>query len=71
MRTIVAGGLGYHHKYIRRFNKYEICLAGSFPLDYDFIDNKPEYLIGMSVPPLMVYRLSKEIEKQRLSNIDK
>lgn len=50
----------------RHMNKKELCLAGSFPLDYNFVDEKPQYLIGMSVPPLMMAKLSYEIYKQLL-----
>lgn len=48
----------------RSLNKREMCLIGSYPLDYDFGDIKPEYLIGMSVPPVMAARISYEIYKQ-------
>lgn len=41
--------------------------AGSFPLDYDFLDNKPIYIIGMSVPPLMTARIAEQIYLQVLS----
>ena len=41
-------------------------LIGSFPLDYDFRGLDPGYLIGMSVPPLMMARVANEIHKQWL-----
>jgi len=53
----------------RHLNTVELKLAGSFPLDYNFQDIKPNYLIGMSVPPLMMYKVSNEIKKQRLDLI--
>lgn len=36
-----------------RFRNFdELCECGSFPKDYNFLEQKPEYIIGMSVPPL-------------------
>ena len=55
----------------RFLNNSELILAGSFPQDYDFGDIQPTYLIWMSVPPLMMYKLSNEIKKQRLDLIYK
>jgi DNA (cytosine-5)-methyltransferase 1 len=51
----------------RCINKHELLLGGSFPQDYNFLNgklSKVSWLIGMSVPPLMMYKISKEIEKQ-------
>ena len=45
----------------------EYLQIGSYPLDYDFQDLEPKYLIGMSVPPLMCAQISLEIYKQWLS----
>ena len=57
----------YHHKYKRQLNNIEYSLAGTYPLDYDFIKNKPKYLIGMSVPPVMTAQIATEIYNQWLS----
>ena len=42
----------------------EIILASSFPLDFNFNNVKVSYVCGMSVPPLMTYRLLTEIKNQ-------
>lgn len=47
----------------------EICECGSYPKDYDFCSNKPEYLIGMSVPPVMIAQIATEIYNQWLSKL--
>jgi len=47
----------------------EICKIGSYPLDYNFLNNKPQYLIGMSVPPVMTAQIAAEINKQWLSKL--
>lgn len=48
----------------------ELLLCGSYPSDYDFHKNKPEYLIGMSVPPVMVAQIATEIWNQWLSKLN-
>ena len=64
--TIVAhhDGTAYHYEHNRRLTKNEFCKAGSYPLDYDFQSNKPHYLIGMSVPPIMTAQIAIEIYNQ-------
>ena len=47
----------------------ELLKIGSFPTDYNFINVKPQYLIGMSVPPVMVARIATEIYEQWLSKL--
>ena len=47
----------------------EFIKVGSFPLDYNFIKNNPQYLIGMSVPPIMIAQISTEIYNQWLKHI--
>jgi DNA (cytosine-5)-methyltransferase 1 len=43
----------------------------SFPLDFNFLDNKPIYILGMSVPPFMLNRISKQIQLQWLDKYEK
>jgi DNA (cytosine-5)-methyltransferase 1 len=44
----------------------ELKKCGSWSLDYDFMGQEVKYVVGMSVPPLAMYRIAKEIEKQWL-----
>ena len=69
--TIAAhrDGGSYHWKFPRQLTKKENCLAGSFPLDYDFINLKSKYLIGMSVPPVMTARIAQRVYDQWLSKL--
>lgn len=53
----------------RKLFNEEGCLAGSFPLDYNFNYILPAYLIGMSVPPLMTAHIASNIYEQWLSKI--
>ena len=40
--------------------------GGSYPIDYDFQTNKPSYLIGMSVPPVMTAQVATQVYEQWL-----
>lgn len=48
---------------------YELLQIGSWSQDYDFKKQKVIYVLGMSVPPLAMYRISKEIQTQWLDKI--
>lgn len=66
VNTIISGGSYLHWKYQRRLNKNEIIKISSFPSDYDFLDIEPQYLMGMSVPPIMMAQISYQIYLQLL-----
>jgi len=68
--TIRANGLPYDYKVERTLFKDEVLMAGTYPMDYNFKSNKPEYLIGMSVPPVMVAQIATQIWEQWLSKIN-
>lgn len=51
--TIISGGKFLCKEHPRWFNAFEYCCCGTYPVDYNFADIKPQYLIGMSVPPVM------------------
>lgn len=57
----------YGEKRYRNFD--ELCECGSYPKDYDFSGNKPEYLIGMSVPPVMTAQIATQIYAQWLARL--
>jgi len=50
-------------------NFHEIMRCGSYPVDYNFCGNKPEYLVGMSVPPVMTAQVAVEVYDQWLSRL--
>ena len=59
----------YHSTEPRHLYKSEFCAIGSYPQDYNFLDNKYGYLIGMSVPPVMTAQIAHQIYLQWLSKI--
>tara|TARA_R110002020_G_scaffold173859_5_gene364846 strand:+ start:639 stop:1631 length:993 start_codon:yes stop_codon:yes gene_type:complete len=46
-----------------------IKLIGSYPLDYNFLNNKIQYLVGMSVPPVMIAQIAERINNQWLKKL--
>lgn len=53
-----------------RLSKTEFCKIGTYPRDYNFLNNNWGYLIGMSVPPLMIAKIALRIHEQWLSKIN-
>ena len=53
----------------RYTSDFEAKCIGSYPQDYYFRKLKPEYLIGMSVPPVMTAQISTRIYEQWLSKL--
>jgi DNA (cytosine-5)-methyltransferase 1 len=55
----------FHWEKMRLLSEEETCAIGSYPLDYKFSKKGMcHYMVGMSVPPLMTYRISDQIYKQ-------
>ncbi len=46
----------------------ELQKGGTYPMDYNFCKSQPGYLIGMSVPPVMVAQIATKIYKQWIIN---
>jgi DNA (cytosine-5)-methyltransferase 1 len=61
----------FHYKYKRYLTNEEWQLIGSYPLDYKFLDISPKYLIGMSVPPVVMAQVSYQVYLQLFKKIDK
>jgi DNA (cytosine-5)-methyltransferase 1 len=69
INTILANDQCCLFDYPRYRNFDELCSSGSYPKDYNFLKIKPEYLIGMSVPPVMTAQIAKQIYDQWLSKL--
>lgn len=63
------GSCFYHYKIHKRISDRETCIIGTFPLDFRFGDMRPQYFVGMSVPPVMTAQISYQIYKQWLSKL--
>lgn len=64
--TITAGGEYYKACNDKAFTDGDYISCQTFPTDYDFCGQSVHYICGMSVPPFMMQRISKEIEVQWL-----
>ena len=65
--TITAGGTRYSiEEKPELLTNSEFVKIGAFPEDYNFIETAPQYLIGMSVPPLMTAHIADAIYSQWL-----
>lgn len=68
--TIMAANRMAIHESPHLLNKTELSLGGSYPIDYNFMNQEPQYLIGMSVPPVMSAQIAARIYDQWLSKIN-
>ncbi len=71
LQTLTATKIGWNILFDepRKCTDKEFCYGGSYPLDYNFIQNEPGYLIGMSVPPVMTAQIATRIYDQWLSKL--
>lgn len=49
-----------------KVSKEDIIAIQTFPQDYDFLDQTPIYVCGMSVPPVMMAQVASEVYSQWL-----
>ena len=49
----------------------DVITIQTFPQDYDFCGNDVSYVCGMSVPPLMMRGVAREVQRQLLDKIQK
>lgn len=62
--TIAASDLHFDAIEPRRLYREEIEMIGSWPSDYYYCGIIPYYLIGMSVPPVMMANVAHQVYKQ-------
>lgn len=67
--TIVASNPHYHPRQMRRLNYEEEKMIGTFPQDYNFLKVVPRYLVGMSVPPVMMAQVAHQVYEQLIKGV--
>lgn len=68
--TLVSKEAGIMHFDQPKYpSEAEVCCISSFPQDFDFCGQSPQYVCGMSVPPLMMAHISDQVWRQWLSKI--
>jgi DNA (cytosine-5)-methyltransferase 1 len=69
LNTIDSKGEKYRACDLLHLTDKDFILGGSYPLDYNFLNNRASYLIGMSVPPVMTAQIASNIYEQWLSKL--
>ena len=64
--TATGGAKMFHHSRPNQLSDDALKLCGSYPMDYNFINQEAKYLIGMSVPPVMTAQIANQIYNQWL-----
>ena len=54
--TAAEGGSLIHYEQPCKLSGEALIKCSSFPIDYNFADESIKYIVGMSVPPLMMKR---------------
>lgn len=63
----------FHPIEMRKLGSEEYCAMSSFPKDYDFCNLSMEnirHITGMSVPPIMMYKIANNVKKQWIEKIN-
>lgn len=64
--TATSGAKLTHYLKPCELSDMAICIGGTFPTDYNFMDLEAKYLVGMSVPPVMMAQIALAIYRQML-----
>lgn len=62
MTTVTSGATCYRGYDGQKFSDMDFVNVQTFPQDYDFMDQSPQYVCGMSVPPVMEAQIAHQIE---------
>lgn len=62
--TILSSSVYLRHDEPCRISNDDFIRIQTFPADYDFMDADVQYVCGMSVPPLMMQRITEQIALQ-------
>lgn len=70
--TLVAGGcFPIRYDVPGYITEREIKIIQTFPQDYNFLNSDIKYICGMSVPPIMMYKIAEQIKVQLLDKMRK
>lgn len=64
--TLTSTGCVFRYHDGMELSDEDIVQLSSFPLDYDFCKKSPKFICGMSVPPLLMARVSGAVYEQWL-----
>lgn len=66
--TLPSSGIWYRGNDGLKFTKNDLILTSSFPLDFNFLTSNVQYVVGMSVPPVMMAQIAHQVYLQWLQN---
>lgn len=69
VQTITAGGYCFRMCDGLLMTDKDIISCQTFPQDYDFMDQSVQYVCGMSVPPVMMAKISEQVYRQWLRSV--
>ena len=64
--TNTASGMAVRFVDGERYSVHDYVATQTFPQDYDFLDQAPQYICGMSVPPVMMAQIAGAVYEQWL-----
>lgn len=64
--TLTSGSTFFRGYDAAKFSDGDFINIQSFPQDYNFLDQSPQYVCGMSVPPVMMAQIARQIYLQWL-----
>lgn len=62
--TVTSAGSFFRMYDGQKFSRQDFINVQSFPQDYDFLGEEPQYICGMSVPPVMMANIARSIYEQ-------
>lgn len=68
--TITANGQMTRYDKCGTLSNRDIKIISTFPQDYNFNGQDIQYVCGMSVPPIMLYKIAEQIKIQLLEKIN-
>lgn len=64
--ALTSGSTFYRGYDATKFSDQDFINIQTFPQDYNFLDQSPQYVCGMSVPPVMMAQIARQIYRQWL-----
>ena len=64
--TLTSGSAFYRGCDATKFSRGDFINIQTFPQDYNFLDQSPQYVCGMSVPPVMMAQIARQVYIQWL-----
>ena len=61
LQTITANGKHFRGSERTKISNQDIINGSTFPQDFCFLNERPRYVCGMSVPPIMIYRIVQRL----------